>query len=195
MNSRSGLVRCQTSFFHNSKAASSRSTARLSPRPAVPLQQPPRAPQRVAHVEQAAGRHLQLGQRPPLVGPTVDQRAAFQLPLQSDDLLLAEPRSPRRSLRQDSGLAALAPLTKQPLHRSLADPQHSSDLPVLVPALEASNGLQPDPLPRGPPCIGQPTVLRISHAQTATGAVVPLSGKRLRHHSIKFSNHSRNTHH
>lgn len=141
------------------------SADRLLPRPAAPLQQPPCALHRVAHVEQAADQRLHPCQRPPLVGPTRDQRTAFQLPLKSGDLLLAEPRSPRRTLRQGSGLAALTPLAAPPLHRSIADPQRGSDLPALLLALEAFHGLQPDPLPRGPPCIGQPTALRVSHAQ------------------------------
>ncbi|GAP47669.1 spermidine/putrescine transport system ATP-binding protein [Streptomyces azureus] len=61
-----------------------------------------------------------------------------------------------------------------PLDRPLADPQRGSYLPVLVPTLEAFHGPKPDPLPRGPPSVGQPAALRVSH-----GPELPeLSGRR-----------------
>lgn len=87
-----------------------------------------------------------------------------QFPFQPGDLRRAESRAAGRSLRQDPGLAAFSSGPAPPLHRPLAHPQRSRDLPVLLPAPEAFHGLQPDPLPRAPPSVGQPTALRVSHA-------------------------------
>lgn len=64
-------------------------------------EQPPRTLHRVAHVEQSADQHPHPSQRLSLALPSVDQRAALQLPHQSGDLPLAEPRPSRRPLGQD----------------------------------------------------------------------------------------------
>lgn len=115
-------------------------------------------------MEQATDQRLDPSQGPPLVRPAMDERPSLQLSLQPGDLRIAEPRSARGSFRQDPGPATLAPLATPPFHGPLADPQRGSDLPVLLPALEAFHGLQPDPLSGGPPGLGQPAALRVSHS-------------------------------
>jgi hypothetical protein len=90
----------------------------------------------------------------------------------------SEPGPPRKALRHEPGLATLAPGPAPPLHRPLAHPQSGGDLAVRLPAREADDGLQPDPLPRCPLSLGQPTTLRVSHSPGATGASRPLSGER-----------------
>lgn len=48
---------------------------------------------------------------------------------------------------------------------------------VLLPALEAFHGLKPNALPRGPPGIGQPAALRVSHLHRPTEPTPQLSGQ------------------
>lgn len=91
------------------------------------------------------------------------ERTTLQFPFQPGDLRRSESRAAWRSLRQDPGLAAFAPGPAPPLHRPLTHPQRCRDVPVLLPAREAFHGLQPDPLPRVPPSVGQPAALRVSH--------------------------------
>ncbi|MET8754723.1 hypothetical protein ABZW32_32205 [Streptomyces sp. NPDC004667] len=64
------------------------------------------------------------------------------------------------------GQVAALQLPLQPGDLHLAGPR--------LPALEAFHGLQPDPFPRGPPGVGRPATLRVSH-----GSELPeLSGRR-----------------
>lgn len=72
-------------------------------------------------------------------------------------------------------MAVLTPLASPAFHRPLRDPQRGSDLPVLLPALEASHGLEPNSLPRSPLGVGQATTLRISHRTRTTEATCALS--------------------
>ncbi len=74
-------------------------------------------------------------------------------------------------------MAVLAPLASPALHRPLRDPQRGSDLPALRPTLEASNSLEPDPLPCAPLGVSQASTLRISHLTRTTEATCALSGE------------------
>jgi hypothetical protein len=94
-------------------------------------------------VEQPTDHGLDPRECPPLIRPAVGERPALQLALQPGDLGFAESRSSRRPFRQQPNLAALAPGPAPPLHGTLADPQRSSDLRVLLTVLETIDGLKP----------------------------------------------------
>ncbi len=136
---RGALTRGQTSFFHSSTASSSSRSM----------------------VRRAGCRHDHPCRRPSLVCPAVGEWSTLQPTLQPVHLLRTESRAARRAPRQDPDISSFAPGTAPPLHRPLAHPQRGRDLPVLLPAPDAFHGLQPDPLPRSPPGVGQPAALRV----------------------------------
>ena len=105
------------------------------------------------------------------------QRPALQLPLQPGYLHLRQSRPARRSLRRQPGQALFAPLAPPAFHRPLRDTQRGRDLPVLLASLEASHGLEPEPLSPGPLGVGQAAALRISHPTRTTETTRTLSGE------------------